>query len=130
MTMPRRVIAAVAVFVLASAGCAAAPRVTGQQKQLLEANVAAPDVPINVKKGDPAPANGVWMSVPYAQSVVDNMTAWQVTKAECLAQLEKCPDGAPSMTTMALLGGAGVVVGALLTLGLKVAFPPRAAESR
>jgi hypothetical protein len=66
------------------------------------------------------------MSVPYAQSVADNMTAWQETKAECLAQLEKCPDGAPSVTTLTLLGGAGVVVGVLITLGFKIVFPPKA----
>lgn len=112
----RRIVAVLVLVTLAPfVGCATG---TATKKQALEA--VPGDVPINVKRGSPAPNDGVWMSVPYAQSIVNNMTAWQTERNECVDELKKCPSGAPSNTTIILLIGAGVVAGFAAAKGYDV----------
>lgn len=116
-----RLVACVVVAAVVASGCAGATSVSRQKTAITAVN--AGDVPINVKRGEPAPNDGVWMSVPYAQSVVNNMTAWQTKSDACIDELKKCPDGAPSTSTMVLLGGAGVVASVLLMFGYRVVVP-------
>jgi hypothetical protein len=78
------------------------------------------EVPIALERGDPAPSDGVWMSVALASEKARNCTLWQETGDRCLARLKDQPSQLSvtawmvgSIVAVVLVGWAGFELGRL-----------------
>lgn len=127
MARPARAVSAVSVVLLVS-GCASVRAATENKcpTGCVEANAPTDptepppsfiaegglDRALPLFEGEPAPHEGVLLSIPLAAEKAKNCAAWETTGAACLKQLEQVRNGPDRLILIG--GGVGAfVVGAI-----------------
>lgn len=110
--MRRAISLALAGILLASCAAASAPAPVAP-------TVAAGDAPVNLAKGQPAPDDGVWISVALNTKLVYDLTKWEAGYADCETRLTAKPADGPPWLWIAAGILAGGAAGATVTLLIK-----------
>lgn len=100
-----RPLTALILILILTTSCATVP---APAPALEAVAVVAPDEKvIGVKKGDPAPEDGVWMSEALALKKAGNCAKWEETGKACLTELRKEP---PQIKPLPFYIGVGLGV--------------------